>query len=323
MVEKMDWQTEQEITNAAAIEKKKNKKKATESNGKSVAMHVSMVSVIVNLALSVGKLLAGIFAHSGAMISDAVHSASDVLSTFVVMIGVTISAKDRDADHPYGHDRLECVAALILAVLLLATGLIIGWNGIEKAQDLSKVATPGVLAIVAAAVSIGVKEWMYHYTMRAAKQVNSGALKADAWHHRSDALSSIGALAGIVGARMGLAILDPIAQIVIAVMVIKVAFDIAKESFDKMVDHSVDQKTIDAIWRIAAHHPGVKGVDDLRSRTFGSKFYVDLEIAVDRNLNITEAHEIAESLHDKLEEKFPTLKHCMIHVNPEGEGHHE
>lgn len=314
--EKANWLVKKALSKQTAKSEQK-------TDGRSVAMHVSMISVIVNLALSVGKLLAGIFAHSGAMISDAVHSASDVLSTFVVMIGVTISAKSRDADHPYGHDRLECVAALVLAVLLLATGLIIGWNGVQKAQELSQVATPGVLAIAAAAISIGVKEWMYHYTMRAAKRVNSGALKADAWHHRSDALSSVGALAGIIGARLGLAILDPIAQIVIALMVVKVAYDIAKESFNKMVDHSVDQKTLDAIWRIAAHHPGVKSVDDLRSRTFGSKFYIDLEIAVDRNLKITEAHAIAESLHDKLESKFPALKHCMIHVNPEGEGHHE
>lgn len=281
------------------------------------AMHVSIVSIVINIVLSVMKLIAGIVAHSGAMISDAIHSASDVFSTIIVIVGVRISSKKEDKEHPYGHDRMESVASLILAALLAVTGFMIGWSGVKTITSGKTIAVPGVLALVAAAVSIAVKEWMYHYTIRAAKRVNSGALKADAWHHRSDALSSVGALIGIAGARLGLPILDPLAQIIIALMVIKVGFDIAKDSVNKMVDRSVDEKTLDAILRVAKHHPGVVRVDDLRSRTFGSNFYIDLEIAVDHTLDIQHAHAIAESLHNILEERYPRLKHCMIHVNPD------
>lgn len=280
-------------------------------------MRVSVISIAVNIGLSVMKLFAGVVAHSGAMISDAIHSASDVISTIIVMVGVRISSKAEDREHPYGHDRMECVASLILAALLMLTGFLIGRSGVLVIAGHKKIAVPGMLALAAAVISIAVKEWMYWFTIHAAKRVNSGALKADAWHHRSDALSSVGALVGIAGARLGLPVLDPIAEVVIAVMVIKVGFDIAKDNVSKMVDSSVDEKTLDAIYRVAEHHPGVVRVDSLRSRTFGSRFYVDLEIAVDHNLDIQHAHAIAESLHDLLEARYPRMKHCMIHVNPD------
>lgn len=183
----------------------------SESSNKKIAMRVSIISIFVNIALSVFKFIAGVLANSGAMISDAVHSASDVLSTFVVIIGVNISGQKADHEHQYGHDRLECVAAILLAVILFATGVGIGWTGIEKIMDAEShsLEIPGILALVAAVVSIGVKEWMYWFTRAAANKINSSALKADAWHHRSDALSSIGSLIGIAGARMGLPILTP------------------------------------------------------------------------------------------------------------------
>ena len=187
-----------------------------------LAMKVSVISVIVNLLLSVFKLIAGILAKSGAMISDAVHSASDVFSTFVVMIGVTISEKESDKEHPYGHERLECVAAIILSMVLAITGLGIGVTGIRNIAngESGVLEAPGLLALIAAVVSIAVKEWMYWFTRAAAKKINSGALMADAWHHRSDALSSIGAFVGILGARLGYPILDPIASIIICIFVI-------------------------------------------------------------------------------------------------------
>lgn len=168
----------------------------TESSNKKIAMRVSVISIFVNLALSVFKFIAGVLANSGAMISDAVHSASDVLSTFVVIIGVNISGQKADHKHQYGHDRMECVAAILLAIILFATGVGIGWSGIEKIinADSHTLEIPGMLALVAAVVSIVVKEWMYWFTRAAANKINSGALKADAWHHRSDALSSVGSL---------------------------------------------------------------------------------------------------------------------------------
>ena len=181
-----------------------------------VAMKVSGVSIAVNLLLSLFKLLAGILAHSGAMISDAIHSASDVGSTFVVIVGVNLSSKKSDKEHQYGHERMECVSSIILSGLLLATGIGIGMNGIEniiKSTSGASIAIPGTLALIAAVVSIVVKEWMFWYTRSAAKKINSGALMADAWHHRSDAMSSVGAFIGILGARLGFPILDPLASV--------------------------------------------------------------------------------------------------------------
>lgn len=290
----------------------------TEGSNRKIAMRVSVISIFVNLGLSVFKFIAGVLANSGAMISDAVHSASDVLSTFVVIIGVNISGQKADHEHQYGHDRLECVAAILLAVILFATGVGIGWSGIEKIMNAEShtLEIPGMLALVAALVSIVVKEWMYWFTRAAANKINSSALKADAWHHRSDALSSIGSLIGIAGARMGFPILDPIAAVVIALLVIKAAFDIGKDSIGKMLDSAIDEKTEMEIREIIMQQPGVKRIDDLKSRTFASKFYVDLEIAVDGEIKLVEAHAIAENVHDVLEAEYPALKHCMIHVNP-------
>lgn len=289
---------------------------------KGIAMRVSTVSIVVNVALSVFKFIAGVVAHSGAMISDSIHSASDVLSTIVVIIGVNISSKGRDASHEYGHDRMECVAAVLLAMILCISGVWIGWTGVDKIihADQQALQAPGVLALVAAVVSIVVKEWMYWYTRRAAKKINSSALMADAWHHRSDALSSVGSLVGIAGARMGFPILDPLASVIIALMIVKVAFDIGKDGINRMLDSSIDAKTEEEIRQIVLAHDPVQGVDDLKTRTFGANFYVDLEIALDGTMTLNDSHAIAESVHDELEAKYPTLKHCMIHVNPAGMG---
>ena len=204
------------------------------------AMRVSAVSVAVNILLSLIKLLAGIIAGSGAMISDAAHSASDVFSTFVVMIGVWLSDKKPDKEHPYGHERLECVASLLLSVVLAATGLGIGYSGVMKIINSSeqKLSAPGMLALAAAVVSIVIKELMYRYTAKTAKKINSSALMADAWHHRSDALSSVGSFIGILGARLGAPVFDPAASVVICIFIIKAAVEIFIDAVDKMIDRS-------------------------------------------------------------------------------------
>lgn len=284
-----------------------------------VATRVSMMSIIGNLILSLFKALAGILAHSGAMVSDAVHSASDVLSSIIVIIGVKISAKDSDEDHPYGHERFECVAAIVLAAILLITGILIGLEALENVLggDYGSLEIPGALALVAAVVSIVTKEAMFWYTKGYADRYDSGALRADAWHHRSDAFSSVGALVGILGARLGFPVLDPVASLVICGFIAKAAYDIFKDAVDKMVDHACDQDTETAMCGCACQQEGVLGVDLINTRVFGSKIYVDLEIRADGNKTLSQGHEIAQRVHDAIELEFPKVKHIMVHVNPE------
>lgn len=283
-----------------------------------IATHVSMISIIGNTLLSLFKAFAGLIAHSGAMISDAVHSASDVISSIIVIIGVKLSAKESDKEHPYGHERFECVAAIILAVILFMTGLMIGMEALQdmiqgKYQTLS---IPGSIALIAAIVSIISKEAMYWYTRFYAIQYESSALMADAWHHRSDALSSIGALIGIIGARMGYPVLDEVASFVICLFILKAAYDIFKDAINKMIDHACDENTQKALRQCASKQEGVLCIDVLQTRQFGNKIYVDIEIGADENLTLNESHSIAERVHNAIETQFPKVKHIMVHVNP-------
>ncbi|MGN0254137.1 MAG: cation diffusion facilitator family transporter [Lachnospiraceae bacterium] len=287
-------------------------------NMKKTAMKVSIISIIANVVLAAFKLVAGVFAHSGAMISDAIHSASDVFSTFVVMIGIKIASKEPDEEHPYGHERMECVAAIILATILCITGLGIGKNALSNITGNSgEMAVPGVLALIAAIVSIIVKEAMFWYTRHYAKMIDSGALMADAWHHRSDALSSIGAFIGIIFARMGYVMMDSIACLVICVFIVKAAYDIFKDAIDKMVDKSCSLEVEAEIRTIVMSVDGVKGIDSLSTRLFGNKMYVDIEIRADGEKTLNETHEIAEAVHDSIEAQFEKVKHIMVHVNPD------
>ena len=287
---------------------------------KKIVRQVSAVSIIVNLLLSLMKLFAGIIAHSGAMISDAVHSASDVFSTFIVLIGYSAAQKEEDHDHPYGHERLECVAAIVLATFLIVVGVEIGWGGIEKIRTgiRGDLVVPGALALWAAVISILAKEIMFWVTRAAAKKTDSGALMADAWHHRSDALSSVGSFIGIFGARLGFPVLDPIASVLICAFILKAGIEIFRDALGKMVDRSCDKETLESMKQCISSVEGVEAIDMIRTRVFGSKYYVDIEIAVDRLINVEKAHIISETVHDRIEEDFPKVKHCMVHVNPLG-----
>lgn len=282
------------------------------------ANRVTSVSIVGNLLLSAFKLFAGLIAHSEAMISDAVHSASDVFSSIVVIIGIHVSSKESDKEHPYGHERLECVAAIILAAILFITGISIGISAVKTiaSGNYADLAVPGILALVAAVISIAAKEAMFWYTKVNATRIDSAALMADAWHHRSDALSSIGALIGIAGARLGFPICDSIASLIICVFIVKASYDIFHDAVDKMVDHSCDEGDEQLLKDCIQDEDGVLRIDDLRTREFGNKIYVDVEIAADGERPLKETHAIAERVHDRIEEKFPKVKHVMVHVNP-------
>ena len=294
-----------------------------ESEFTRVANRVAFVTIFENVLLALGKLIAGLIGHSSAMISDAVHSASDVFSTIVVLIGVKLSSKESDKEHPYGHERLECVAAIVLAVVLLLTGLGIGYDAIKNilGGNYKELTAPTVLALVAAIISIVAKEAMYWYTRYYAKRIDSSALMADAWHHRSDALSSVGALIGIGGAMLGYPVMDSIASLVIFFFIAKAAYDIFKDAIDKMVDHACDEETEKAIYDAVLEQEEVLGIDMLPTRIFGNKIYVDLEIQLDENYTLKKAHDIAEEVHEHIEQNFPKVKHIMVHVNPAVKDH--
>lgn len=289
-----------------------------ENNFQTIANKVSLVTIVVNVFLAAFKFVTGVAANSNAMISDAIHSASDVFSTFVVIIGIKLAAKESDKEHPYGHERLECVAAIVLAMVLFITGLGIGLDALEKIirGNYADLNVPGMLALVAAIVSIFVKEAMYWYTRYYAKRIDSGALMADAWHHRSDALSSVGALIGIGGARLGYPVMDAVASLVIFAFILKAAYDIFMDAVDKMVDHSCSEEFEEQIRECVMENERVIGIDMLQTRIFGNKIYVDIEICVDGEMSLKGAHIIAENVHDRIEERFDKVKHIMVHVNP-------
>ena len=287
-------------------------------NETKIINRLSTVGIAGNIALVVFKLYAGIAGHSGAMVSDAVHSLSDVFATLVAYIGVRISKKAPDQDHPYGHDRLECVASMILGMILLATGFGIGLNGVKQiaAGHYEQLAVPSAIALAAAVVSIVSKEVMFWYTRYYAKKLNSSAFMADAWHHRSDAFSSIGSLIGIAGAMLGFPVMDSVASVVICLFIVKVAYDISKDALVKMLDTSCGADYEKKLTENILGQKDVLGVDMLRSRMFGNKVYIDLEISVDGDKSLREAHEVAERVHKNVEEQFSDVKHIMIHVNP-------
>ena len=287
-------------------------------NEPAIIRQVSLVSIIGNIALTVFKLFAGIVGHSSAMVSDSVHSLSDVVSTLIAFWGVRMSKKAADKSHPYGHERIECVASLVLGLLLMATGVGIGKVGLQTilSGQYETLAVPGAIALAAAVVSIALKEAMFWYTRHYAKLLNSAAFMADAWHHRSDAFSSIGSLLGIGGAMLGFPVLDSVASVVICLCILKVAYDILKDALIKMLDTSCGEDYERQLREYIAAQEDVIRVDVLRSRMFGNRVYVDMEIEMDGDKTLRESHAVAERIHDNVETDFPNVKHIMIHVNP-------
>lgn len=282
-----------------------------------IIIKVSNITILGNILLFILKLCAGVLGNSKAMLSDAIHSLSDVISTIIVIVGVKIASKKSDKEHQYGHEKYECIAALLLAYMLFSVSILIGYDGIKNIINHNYLQTlPNIFSLIMAIVSILGKEAMYRYTIKYAKKVKSEALKADAWHHRSDALSSIGALIGISGSMVGIKFLDSLASIMIAIFIIKVSIDIFIDAVNKVIDKACDLKTEEKIRKIINSNEQVIEIDVLKTRIFGPKIYVDCEISLDENMTLKESHAIAEEIHDELENKIKRIKHCMIHVNP-------
>ncbi|HJA36565.1 MAG TPA: cation diffusion facilitator family transporter [Firmicutes bacterium] len=285
------------------------------------AYKVSLCTSVVNAVLAAFKMAAGILGGSSALISDAVDSACDVFSSLIVMIGVKFASKSPDEDHPYGHERFECISSIVLALIIGATGLGVGWSAVGKILSGGDLQAPAAIALVAAAVSILAKEWMFRFTRRAAKRIQSDSLMANALNYRSDVFSSCGVLVGVAGAQLGFPVLDAVASLIICVLILKSALEILLDALSKMLDSSIDGETLEQMRDLVTAQPGVLALDDLKTRQFGSRYYVDVEIACDGDLTLRDAHAIAVQVHDAIEKQFPGTKHCLVHVNPFGEDH--
>ena len=285
-----------------------------ESNRFEETTKVTIISILWNIVLTIIKVLGGILGKSNAMIADGLHSASDIISSIGVLIGNHIAKTPHDKEHNYGHEKAETLVSFLLSILLIFVSLKISLGGINSLFHLNEVKIPTILPLVISLISIGIKEYQYRITIKVAKMTNSPALKADAWHHRSDALSSIAAFIGIGGSILGFKALDPIATIVVGLFVTKVGFDILKDSTNELMDYSLDEKEELQILEIAKSTDGVLNLGELRSRKHGSMAYVDLTICVNKDLTVLQGHEIANKLEISILEELQIVKGITVHV---------
>ena len=283
---------------------------------------VTLLGMFINIALFAFKLVAGIVGRSGAMIADAVHSASDFATDIVVLAFVRISSKPRDDDHKWGHGKYETLASLIIGVALFAVGVDIFMDSalkIKAVTDGEVLPRPGIIAIVAAAVSIVAKELLYQYTARRGRALESPSVVANAWHHRSDALSSIGALLGIGAAYLlgeKWRIADPIAAIVVAALIIKVAIDLCSTALAELLEKSLPRATEEEIISIISATPNVYKPHNLRTRRIGSNIAIEVHIRVDGAMTVQDSHEISREIEHSLRARFGEQTAVAIHIEP-------
>ena len=277
---------------------------------------VTVLSIIINIVLTILKIVAGIIGNSTAIIADGLHSASDILTSVGIIIGNVISNKPSDNEHQYGHEKAESIVSFVLALALILVALKIGMNGVESLLNLDKLSVPTFLPLIVSVISIVLKEYQYQITIRVAKRINSSALKADAWHHRSDALSSIAAFVGIGGAMLGIKILDPIASIGVALVVIKVGINIFKSACSELMDSSMDKEDIEAIKNIINAYEKVHGIGIVKSRKYGAVAYIDLTILIDKSETLEGAHDIADKIEAEIIEEYKYIKEVNIHTEP-------
>jgi cation diffusion facilitator family transporter len=285
---------------------------------KNLALKVSYLNIFSNIVLAISKTTIGFIAHSSALLNDGINNAGDVVSSIIAMIGISAASKESDEDHQYGHERMESVAAILLSGIIMVVGFGLLVDGISTiiTGSYHDSPLPGVLAVIAAIVSIVIKQCMFLYTRWAGKKTDSSALMASAWDSQSDVLATTGGLIGILASRLGYPIADSIAAIIISLFIIRVGIEIFRDGIYKMVDHACPEKTVEEIRLIILDQEGVKGIDLLRTRRFGSRAYVDVEISAEGSQSLVEAHCIAERVHHAIETSFPQVKHCMVHVNP-------
>ncbi|MEN2675637.1 MULTISPECIES: cation diffusion facilitator family transporter [Herbaspirillum] len=279
------------------------------------ASQSTWVSVAVNLMLTLLQIMVGIFSKSQGLIADGIHSLSDLVADFVVLFANHHSKKDADEEHPYGHHRFETAASLVLGVLLLTVGVGMLWSAIVKLENPESVQEVHVVALWVACGALLAKELLFRYMLRVAKRVKSSMLVANAWHARSDAASSLVVGVGIVGNLAGYPILDPIAALIVGVMVIKMGWEFGWEALHDLMDRAVDQDEVDAIRSTLLDTPGVNGIHDVRTRKMGDMIVVDAHIEVDALISVEAGHEIAVLARQRVMQRHRVLN-LMTHIDP-------
>lgn len=278
--------------------------------------NIAVVSA-VNLALFPLKLGAGFFGRSQAMMADAIHTLADLLSSLVALVGLRLGARPEDGRHPYGHGKFETVSSAVLSIMLALVGVLFLSRSIDNVLSPNRV-VPGILPLGAALVSMAVKEFLYRYSLGAAGRIDSSALKADAWHHRSDALSSLPAFFGVLAARLGQPLMDPLMGALIAVMVIRVALVLLSGALHELVEGALDDRLLGRISATALAVPGVQSIHDLRGRRAGPDILVDMHVQVDGGIDVRAGHRIADEVERRLMEAVPGVSRVIVHVDPAG-----
>ncbi len=283
---------------------------------------ITLAGSIVNIVLLVFKFIAGILGHSAAMIADAIHSLSDFLTDIIVIVFVRLSSKPADHDHDYGHGKYETLATSVIGMALAVVAVMLGWDGIEKiiyVMQGNQLESPGIIAFWAAILSIVLKEWIFRATRKLAKEENSKALEANAWHHRSDAMSSIGTAIGIGGAVMlgdSWAILDPIAAIVVCILIIVTAFKIIRQASGELLEESLPKEIEDKIEQIAYQDPLVSDIHKLHTRRIGNIIAIEMHLRMPSDVTLAESHIHANSIEKSLKQEFGNGTHIMLHIEP-------
>jgi len=278
---------------------------------------VTYVGALVNVFLTIIKIGVGVFGHSAALIADGIHSLSDLISDFFVIIAIKLGSREADHDHPYGHRRFETMATVLLGLGLVVVAGGIMWDGIERLLDPDKLLIPNRDTLGIAVISILANEWLFHYTKRVGQVTRSKLLLANAWHHRSDAFSSIVVVVGIGAVFLGYSYADSVAAILVAVMIAKMGVSLVLESISELVDSSLPEDFVKDIRRIIKRTSGVKSIHLLRTRRMGEDAYVDTHIVVDSRISVSEGHMIGDAVSDSLKSEFDDVVDVLVHIDPE------
>ncbi|OGT29702.1 MAG: hypothetical protein A3E87_08600 [Gammaproteobacteria bacterium RIFCSPHIGHO2_12_FULL_35_23] len=281
------------------------------------AKHITLIGAAVNLLLSIVKILFGWLGHSTALIADGIHSFSDLVTDFLVLYASKAGSHGPDADHPYGHERIETFATVALAAFLIMVGLGILVDSIREIMSSQYGKMPSIFVIVVAAASVVVNELLFYYTLRTAKRIESGLLRANAWHRRSDSFSSIVVLIGVIGTLLGVHFMDSLAAMIVALMIVKMGGQMAWQSIRELIDTGIDEQQKQKIIALITATPGVKAVHQMRSRTMGGKYFIDVHLQVDPRISVSEGHYIGDKAYLQLRQAFLNIKDITIHIDPE------